>query len=158
MLSAVSHTTPLQNIRKPKKTDGTNQSCNEATIDQSLSSPGSMPCASVHLMVRLINQMLASGAKVSANKLLGPVRGDAKSSRARQVAIYLMHTSLSLSYGDISRIYGRDRTTIAYSCKVVEDLRDEPLFDGWITGLEQAVSMMLSLSAPVSWRKDTNNA
>ena len=115
-----------------------------------------LSCPKLRLLARLINQMLASGARVSAENLMKNKRGEASISRARQVAIYLMHTSLSLSYGDVSRIYGRDRTTIAHSCRVVEDLRDDPAFDAWITELEEAVDMMLSLAQPISVRKDAH--
>lgn len=116
-----------------------------------------LSCPNMRLLARLINQMLASGARVSAENLLKSERGEANISRARQVAVYLMHTSLSLTYGDVSRIYGRDRTTIAHSCRVVEDLRDDPEFDAWIAELEAAVDMMLNLSLPISSRKDAGN-
>jgi hypothetical protein len=56
-------------------------------------------------------------------------RGGARQAFARQVAIYLGHVGCSLSYAHIGWLYGRDRTTAAHACAVVEDRREDVAFD-----------------------------
>ena len=98
------------------------------------------------LLARFVNQMAASVYGTSSEILLLETRGTAKISRARQIAIYLMHTVLSLPYHEIGIIYGRDRTTISYACRVIEDLRDTPAFDDRIIEMERTVKIVLSLT------------
>ena len=157
MLSAECHKGRFHVDRKLREAVGLREKRFNLSDGHKSCSTQKLPCYTRRLLARLINQMLASGARISADKLLKSERGDANISRARQIAIYLMHTSLSFTYGEVSRIYGRDRTTIAHSCKVVEDLRDDPVFDGWIEQLEEAVDMMVTLTRPISSRKDAAN-
>lgn len=49
--------------------------------------------------------------------------------RVRQIAMYTAHTSLGVSMKDVGRAFGRDRSTVAHACKVVEGLRDDKEFD-----------------------------
>jgi hypothetical protein len=69
-------------------------------------------------------------------------RGRAKVALARQVAMYLAHVACGLSLTDTGRLFGRDRTTAAHACTVVEDKRDDPHFDGALDLLEWAVSAL----------------
>jgi hypothetical protein len=57
---------------------------------------------------------------------------------ARQSAMYLAHVSLGLNYSEIGRAFGRDRTTAAYACRMIEDRRDDPAVDGVLGSLENA--------------------
>lgn len=59
--------------------------------------------------------------------------------RARQLAMYLMNTSLGRTMTDIGVYLGRDRTTVAYACGRVEDWRDDKDFDEEVTALETAI-------------------
>jgi chromosomal replication initiation ATPase DnaA len=56
-------------------------------------------------------------------------------SLARQIAMYLAHVAFSLSLTQTGRLFGRDRTTVAHACGVVEDLRDDPAIDKALTVL-----------------------
>ena len=47
----------------------------------------------------------------------------------RQIAMYVCHVSLQISLSEIGLAFGRDRTTVAYSCRVIEDRRDDRGFD-----------------------------
>jgi chromosomal replication initiation ATPase DnaA len=49
--------------------------------------------------------------------------------RVRQIAMYVAHVLLKLSMKEVGRGFGRDRTTVAHACQVVEDLRDDGEFD-----------------------------
>jgi len=69
-------------------------------------------------------------------------RGRAKVAQARQVAMYLAYVACGPSLTDTGRLFGRDRTTVAHVCSVVEDRRDDPLFDRALDLLEWAVSAL----------------
>jgi chromosomal replication initiation ATPase DnaA len=69
--------------------------------------------------------------------ILSPVRGSPRAAFARQVAMYLLHTALSLPYGEVARICGRDRTTVSHACRLVEDIRDDWRIDRMIEDIEE---------------------
>jgi len=66
-------------------------------------------------------------------------RGRAKVALARQVAMYLAHVACGLTLTDTGKLFGRDRTTVAHACGVIEDRRDDPLFDRALDLLEWSV-------------------
>jgi hypothetical protein len=63
-------------------------------------------------------------------------RGKAPVARARQIAMYLAHVSCGLNLTDGGSIFARDRTTVAHACAVIEDRRDDPIFDRAIELME----------------------
>ncbi len=63
-------------------------------------------------------------------------RGAAPVAFARQSAMYLAHVAFSLSYTEIGRGFGRDRTTAAYACRLIEERRDDPVIDALLGALE----------------------
>jgi chromosomal replication initiation ATPase DnaA len=78
---------------------------------------------------------------------LEEVNGDSRSDRsvlARQVAMYLASAGFGLSYARVAQACGRDRSTVAHACRVVEEKREEPAFDNWVAALE-----MLAANMPV---------
>lgn len=101
------------------------------------------------LLATFVNQMVASAFELPSERLLRYDRGNAKATRARQIAIYLMHTGLSFSLAKISRIYNKDRTTVSYACRLIEDLRDSPAFDDRLLELENTINTVLKLASYV---------
>lgn len=71
-------------------------------------------------------------------------RGRAPAAEARQVAMYLAHTSLGMPMSGVGTLFSRDRTTVAHACEVVEDRRDDPAFDRALELLEWTVLALLS--------------
>ncbi|RDE10500.1 helix-turn-helix domain-containing protein [Pelagibacterium lacus] len=59
---------------------------------------------------------------------------------ARQTAMYLCHVLTGLTMTQVGRYFGRDRTTVAHACAVVEDLRDDPVFDAALDAIERRVT------------------
>ena len=57
----------------------------------------------------------------------------------RQIAMYVCHVALRISQTDIGEAFGRDRTTVRHACHVVEDRRDDPVFDDFISAIERIV-------------------
>jgi chromosomal replication initiation ATPase DnaA len=69
-------------------------------------------------------------------------RGEARAANARQVAMYLAHVACGLSLTEAGRLFGRDRTTVAHACLVIEDKREDPVFDQALDLLEWAVPVI----------------
>ena len=69
-------------------------------------------------------------------------RGRAASAQARQVAMYLAHVGCGMTLTEAGRLFGRDRTTVAHACMVVEDKRDDPIWDQMLDLLERAVPLI----------------
>ena len=116
------------------------QFCNHKRGINSLSS------SRERLLARFVNQIVAVYFQLPSELLLKFARGKASATRARQVSIYLMHTTLSFSFTQIAKIYGKDRTTIAHACRLIEDLRDDPEFDNRLVEFELTISIVLNLS------------
>lgn len=62
---------------------------------------------------------------------------------ARQVAMYLAHVACGLTLTQVGYIFGRDRTTVAHACGVIEDRRDDPVFDRSLELLEGVLHFLL---------------
>ena len=76
---------------------------------------------------------------IAGHDLRRATRGRAKVALARQVAMYLAHVGCGLSLTETGRLFDRDRTTVAHACGIIEDRRDDPLFDRALDLLEWAV-------------------
>lgn len=74
---------------------------------------------------------------ITADELAFGSRGSQRASLARQVAMYLCHVGFALSFEGIGRLFHRDRTTVAYACRVIEERREDVWFDRRIAALEQ---------------------
>ena len=51
--------------------------------------------------------------------------------------MYLAHVAFGLSYSTIGQSFGRDRTTAAHACRLVEERRDDPATDRVLHALEE---------------------
>lgn len=76
---------------------------------------------------------------IGVGELGRATRGEAKVALARQVAMYLAHVGRGHSFTEVGRQFARDRTTVAHACGVIEDRRDDPVFDRTLELLEQVV-------------------
>lgn len=74
--------------------------------------------------------------------ITGATRGPARNAFRRQVAIYLAHVDFGLPYRALADLFGRDRTTVAHACSVVEDRRDRPAFDAATAVIAHALLQM----------------
>ncbi|MEM9169954.1 MAG: helix-turn-helix domain-containing protein [Pseudomonadota bacterium] len=81
-------------------------------------------------------EVVARAHSISVAEILSKDRARARVVYARQMAMYLSHVVGQLSLGQVSHEFGRDRTTVGYSCNAIEDRRDGPFFDKEIAGLE----------------------
>lgn len=79
---------------------------------------------------------------VTSHEVWAVTRGTPHIALARQVGMYLAHVAFELSLTDVGTLFVRDRTTVAHACTVVEDRRDDPLFDRVLDLMEHAVRLL----------------
>jgi chromosomal replication initiation ATPase DnaA len=83
--------------------------------------------------------IVASALSVSPDEIRSARRGSKRAALARQIAMYLVHTRLGLSFSAAGLMFGRDRTTAAHACRVIEDKRENADIDAIVDCLERAV-------------------
>jgi chromosomal replication initiation ATPase DnaA len=96
-------------------------------------------------VARLVESVVASAFGVIPDAMRTASRGEAQVALARQVAIYLAHTRLRLSYSRAGAYFHRDRTTAAHACRKVEDLREDRGLDTLLDCLERTVDLIPGL-------------
>ena len=90
--------------------------------------------------VQLVVGLVCSAYDLTPAQIYGGTRGRARVAFARQVAMYMAHVWLGLSLSEIGRRFGRDRTTVAHACNLVEDRRDDPIVDATLDVIETAAA------------------
>ncbi len=92
----------------------------------------------------------AAAFAVPVGELIASSRRSPYVAFARQSAMYLTHVTFGLNYSEVARGFGRDRTTAAYACQLIEERRDDPAIDAVLGSLEHACgALRRRLSAPV---------
>lgn len=89
--------------------------------------------------VALMQETVARAWNVPIAEMRSPTRRKAPVAQARQVAMYLTHVLYGFSLSAVGRHFGRDRTTAAHACRLIEDRRDDENFDMLLDRLEYAV-------------------
>lgn len=84
-------------------------------------------------------RMVAEAHGVTPEELFHHSRSRAPIATTRQIAMYLMHVLLGRSLTDVGEFYKRDRTTVAYACARIEDMREDAAFDDELTQLEDHI-------------------
>ena len=97
-----------------------------------------------HARARVAIALAAAALGTPAEKISSSARAT-KVAFARQVAMYLAYVGFGMSLGRVAAAFGRDRSTIAYACRLMEERREEPAFDRWMESLEVSAA-----NAPVS--------
>ncbi|MCG5235159.1 helix-turn-helix domain-containing protein [Xanthobacter oligotrophicus] len=97
---------------------------------------GALSETAVPYPCRLATAIVAAMAGLNVDALLDLRRSTAPVSMARQIAMYLAHVGLGLSQAGVAQAFRRDRSTVAYACRRIEDLRDDPAFDHRVAQME----------------------
>jgi chromosomal replication initiation ATPase DnaA len=101
-------------------------------------------------VVREVLEQIVSGVfTVRSVDLWSETRGRPRAAFARQVAMYLAHVAWGLSLTEVGQVFARDRTTVAYACCRVEDLRDDAAFDRSLELLEGVLRTLSWSSVPL---------
>jgi Bacterial dnaA protein helix-turn-helix len=106
------------------------------TYDQPRGRPQPPAISDAARICWLLESATAAAFGVPVDELRAPSRRSPDVAFARQSAMYLAHVTLGLSYSVVGKLFHRDRTTAAYSCKLVEDRRDDPTIDMVLQTLE----------------------
>lgn len=86
--------------------------------------------------------MVAPLYHLPASRVLRAGRGTATEAMARQLLMYLLHVSCGHSYTAVGAMIGRDRTTVAHGCQLVEDRRENPALDWSLDVIEMAAGWL----------------
>ena len=100
----------------------------------------------------IVDELVARTFRMPRSALYAGTRSRKSVAFARQVAMYLAHVCLSYPLKDIAGHYRRDRTTVAYACRVVEDKREGEETELLINSLESALETMM-LITPLTCRR-----
>lgn len=102
-----------------------------------------VPDGEAERLRRIIEAAVGDVFGVPRADLGKPSRGKAPVALARQAAMYLAHVSCGLCLTDVGLIFARDRTTVAHACAVIEDRRDDPVFDRALELMEWIVPTLV---------------
>src|SRR5262245_37457630 len=78
---------------------------------------------------QIIERAVAPVFAVQPEALWADTRGSPPAALARQVAMYLAHVACGLTLTEVGCLVGRDRTTVAHACSLVEDRCEHAPFD-----------------------------
>lgn len=102
-----------------------------------------IPAGEAERLRRVIEAAIGDVFGVPRGHLATQSRGKAPVALARQAAMYLAHVSCGLSLTDVGHVFARDRTTVAHACAVIEDRRDDPVFDRALELMEWIVPTLV---------------
>ncbi len=91
-------------------------------------------------------RIVARAHGVTVAELFHHSRSCAPIAASRQLAMYLMHVVLGRNFTQVGRFFGRDRTTVSYACRVMEDMRDDLEYEKQVADLEQRIEWVTSNS------------
>jgi len=92
---------------------------------------------------RMIEVTVAAAFDLPVEELAAKTRRSAPVAFARQISMYCAHVTFGWSLTEAGNLFGRDRTTAAHACRVVEDSRDDGRVDALIQNVEDALHQWL---------------
>lgn len=111
---------------------------------RSLASDINCPVSERQKQMRLAIELAVTRVFGVELQALGQInRGVARIALARQIAMYIAHVGCGLTMKEAGELFGRDRTTVSHACLIVENRRDDPMFDRALDLLEWAVPVMV---------------
>ena len=123
--------------------------------DDAPAGPGQMPALRpaalpVRTICRIVRQVAAEMLMLASDRV--QMRRDRRRANChvRQIAMYVCHVALGISLSDIGQAFGRDRTTVSHACGVVEDRRDDPAFDDFVSALERISTSVFIQSGAIA--------
>ena len=83
--------------------------------------------------------MVAYATGVRLEEVLSSSRGAPEAALARQAAMYLAHVAFAMSLSRVANAFGRDRSTVAHACHLMEERREDAQVDAWLDAMEAAL-------------------
>jgi chromosomal replication initiation ATPase DnaA len=100
---------------------------------------------------RLAQQAVAYAFGERVEEIAAPTRRNRRAARARQTAMYLAHVAFGMSLGRVANAFGRDRSTVAHACRIIEDHREDDDFDDHLDRLEEFLRAAPAKPRPPRW-------
>ena len=88
------------------------------------------------MCARLVVSAVAMEFAVPSFVLSSKLKGTSEVSYARQIAMYLMCCVYGLTKQRIAELFERHYTTVSHACRLIEEQRDDPVFDSKLIRLE----------------------
>ena len=85
---------------------------------------------------RLVVSAVAMEFAVPSFVLSSRYKGRSEISYARQISMYLMCCVYGLTKQRIAEVFERHYTTVSHACRLIEEQRDDPVFDAKLLNLE----------------------
>ncbi|WP_343051716.1 helix-turn-helix domain-containing protein [Mycoplana rhizolycopersici] len=102
----------------------------------------------VRSVCRIVRQLVAELLALASDRQMRRRNGRRAAAHVRQIAMYVCHVALQISFVEIAAAFGRDRTTVSHACNAVEDRRDDCAFDDFVATVERiALSIFASAGA-----------
>ncbi len=103
--------------------------------------PASLP---LRTTCRIVRQMIAEMTELTGDRI--QLRRDRRRTacHVRQIAMYVCHVALEIPMNEIGDAFGRDRSTVGHACGVVEDRRDDPAFDDFVSAIERIATAVFA--------------
>jgi hypothetical protein len=116
---------------------------NEAPFAPMPPVPASLPLTTV---CRIVRQLTGELVLLLGDRVM--LRRDRRRTacHVRQIAMYVCHVALRMPMKDIADAFGRDRSTVGHACHVVEDRRDDPAFDDFVSTVERLVTTVFGVT------------
>ncbi|MHC1549708.1 helix-turn-helix domain-containing protein [Phyllobacterium sp. K27] len=83
--------------------------------------------------------ILSALFNISGGDLRSNSRCEQAVARVRQIGMYVVHVTLGMSMTKVGRVFGRDRSTVAHACHLIEDMREDADFDRIVHMVETVV-------------------
>ena len=98
---------------------------------------------------RLAREITGAVFAVPIAAIEKPTRATIKASDARHAAMYIAHVVFQVSLAAMAGEFGRDRSSVTYAVRRIEDERDDPGFDATIERIERlAHAVRQAMDAP----------
>lgn len=83
--------------------------------------------------------ILSAFFNISGRDLRSHSRCERAVARVRQIGMYVVHVTLGMTMSEVGRAFGRDRSTVAHACHLIEDMREDRDFDRIIHTVETVI-------------------
>ncbi|WP_310620770.1 hypothetical protein [Flexibacterium corallicola] len=97
-------------------------------------------------LVMMVAGRVSLAYGVMPTTLFAPNRCAANVARARQATMYLLNVAAGFSQNSAASSVKRERTTARHALRVIEELRDDPAFDGALTTIEEEIKCAIEMA------------
>lgn len=93
------------------------------------------------IRTQLITVAVALEFGIPHKEILTKTKGTSRVAFGRQLCMYLLNIVYDVNVTRVGRAFSRDRSTASHACQVIEEMREDPVLDRKIQGLETFLKM-----------------